>query len=95
MNGGAVLGYGRSDAINEAELRQIAGQLHVPYVHRDRGQPFRADLPDTPHGTVVAAERVDLYWLPALLAAGLLLAEIYLSVRQFRRGRIARRDLAS
>ena len=95
VNGGAVLGYGRSDAINEAELRQIASELNVPYVNRDPGRPFRADLPDTPHGTGVAAEPIELYWLLALLAAGLLLAEIYLSVRQFRRGRIARRDPAS
>lgn len=95
VNGGAVLGYGRSNAIDEAELRQIAGQLHVPYVHRDPGQPFRADLPDAPHATGADAEPIELYWVPALLAAGLLLAEIYLSVRQFRRGRIARRDLAS
>ncbi|BBY37818.1 hypothetical protein MMAN_19520 [Mycobacterium mantenii] len=92
--GGAVLGYGSSAAINEAELRQIAGQLNVQYLHRDAGQPLRPNLPDTPHGSGVGAARIELYWLPALLAAGLLLAEIYLSVREFRRGRIARRDLA-
>jgi hypothetical protein len=91
--GGAVLGYGRSDAIDEPELRRIAGQLDVPYVHRDLGQPFRVALPDTPRR--VEADRIELYWLIALLAAGLLLGEIYLSVREFRRGRIARRDLAS
>lgn len=96
VNGGAVLGYGRSDAIDEAELRHIAGQLGVTYLHRDPGQPFRPDLPDTPHHIgAQASERIELYWLPALLAAGLLLIEIYLSVREFRRGRIARRDLAS
>ena len=96
VNGGAVLGYGRTDAMDEAELRQVAGQLDVPYVHRDAGQPFHPDLPDTPDGTGIraeAVERIELYWLPALLAAGLLLTEIYLSVREFRRGRIARRDL--
>lgn len=92
--GGAVLGYGSSAAINEAELRQIAAQLDVQYLHRDAGQPLRPNLPDTPHGSEVGAARIELYWLPALLAAGLLLAEIYLSVREFRRGRIARRDLA-
>jgi hypothetical protein len=95
VDGGAVLGYGRDDAIDEAELRQIAGHLGVPYIHRDPGQPFRLDLPDTAHDTAVETERVELYWLPALLAAMLLLAEIYLSVREFRRGRIARRDLTS
>ncbi len=96
VGGGAVLGYGHGDAINEAVLRHIAGQLNVPYVHRDPGQPFRPGLPVTPqHVQAEAADRIELYWLPALLAAGLLLAEIYLSVREFRRGRIARRDLES
>jgi hypothetical protein len=98
VDGGAVLGYGRSAAIDQAELRQVAGQLAVPYVHRDPGQPFRADLPDTPGRTgnrSADVERIELYWLPAGLAAGLLLAEIYLSVREYRRGRIARRDLRS
>lgn len=93
--GGAVLGYGRTDAIDEAELHRIAAQLDVPYVHRELGQPLQPNLPDIPRGRADASERTELYWLPALLAAALLLAEIYLSVREFRRGRIARRDLAS
>jgi hypothetical protein len=96
VDGGAVLGYGRTAAINEAELRQIARQLGVRYLHRDAGQPFQPDLPDTPDGAGIraeAVERIELYWLPALLAAGLLLTEIYLSVREYRRGRIARQDL--
>lgn len=97
VDGGAVLGYGRSDAIDEPELQRVAAELAVPYLHREPGQPFEPDLPDTPSGTRIraaAAQRIELYWLPALLAAGLLLTEIYLSVREFRRGRIARRDLA-
>ncbi|MGA7134031.1 MAG: hypothetical protein WBZ15_17115 [Mycobacterium sp.] len=95
VDGGAVLGYGRADAIDEAELRHVARQLDVPYLHRDPSQPFRLNLPATPEGAGLAAERIELYWLPALLAAGLLLTEIFLSVREFRRGRIARRDLRS
>lgn len=93
VSGGAVLGYGPNDAIDETELRRLAAQLDVSYVHRELGQPFRTSLPDSPRR--VEADRIELYWLPALLAAGLLLAEIYLSVREFRRGRIARRDLSS
>lgn len=93
--GGAVLGYGRGEAIDEAELRRIAAQLGVPYQHREAGQPFRPTLPDAPDVRAEGADRTELYWLPALLAAALLLAEIYLSVRQFRRGRIARRDLVT
>jgi hypothetical protein len=95
VGGGAVLGYGRADAIDENELRHVAGQLDVPYLHRDPSQPFRLDLPDAPGGAGVVAERIELYWMPALLATGLLLTEIFLSVREFRRGRIARRDLPS
>ncbi|OBH63430.1 VWA domain-containing protein [Mycobacterium sp. E2479] len=93
--GGAVLGYGRAETIDEAELRRLAAQLDVNYLHRDLGAPLQPLLPDSPPSRVDASERAELYWLPALLAAGLLLAEIYLSVREFRRGRIARRDLAS
>lgn len=93
--GGAVLGYGRGAGIDEDELRKIAGQLAVPYRHRDAAERFHLDVPQLPDGTGTrrVAKRIELYWLPALLAAALLLAEIYVSVREFRRGRIARRDL--
>lgn len=97
VDGGAVLGYGGADSIDEAQLRKVAGQLVVPYQHREPGQPWQPDLPDRPSNAGTRAEAADqreLYWLPALLAAGLLIAEIYLSVREFRRGRLSRRDLA-
>ena len=93
VHGGAVLAYGRSDAIGEAALRPIAQQLDVPFLHREPGLPLLLRLPDAPHSTE-AAEQIEMYWLPALLAAGLLLAEIYLSVREFRRSRISRREMA-
>lgn len=97
VDGGAVLGYGRADGIDEAELRKVAGQLIVPYQHREPGQPLQPDLPDRPSAAGTRAEADDLlelYWLPALLAAVLLLSEIYLSVREFRRTRLTRRDAA-
>jgi hypothetical protein len=94
VHGGAVLAYGQSDATGEAALRLIAQQLGVPFLHREPGLPLQLRLPDAPHRTE-AAERIEMYWLPALLAAGLLLAEIYLSVREFRRSRISRREMAS
>lgn len=102
VDGGAVLGYGRPDTINEAELRRIATQLAILYLPRDPGQPLPSDLLDAPDGTdtgtstgihAQTSQRMELYWLPALLAAVLLLTEISLSVREFRRGRIARRDV--
>lgn len=93
VDGGLVLGYGRSAAIDETKLRQLAAQLGVLYEHREPGQPFRPTLPQT--GIRPAAvDRIELYWLLTMLAAVLLLGEIYLSVRDFRRSRIARRDVS-
>jgi hypothetical protein len=94
VHGGAVLDYGHSPVSGEAALGDIAHQLGVPFLHRETGLPLQLRLPDAPHDTE-ADERIEMYWLPALLAAGLLLAEIYLSVREFRRSRISRRDMAS
>jgi hypothetical protein len=94
VHGGAVLAYGGGGGIDEAELRQIAEQAGVPFLHRESRQPLQIRLLDAPN-RAEAAERSEIYWAPALLAAGLLLAEIFLSVREFRRARVARGDLAS
>ncbi len=94
VDGGAVLVYGRSDAINDAELRRNAEELGVPYLQREPDQPIRLELPSAPI-EAGANKRIEIYWLPAMLAANLLLFEIYLSVREFRRGRVARRNLTS
>lgn len=80
-----VLYYG--SAPNDTELRQVAEQFDVPYVDPEPGQPVQLD-----QSAVSAVDRIELYWMLALLAAALLLAEISLSVRDFRRGRISRRD---
>jgi hypothetical protein len=101
VDGGAVLGYGT--ARNEPALRRIAEQLGVPYTHREAGQPFTqaapspdsaARLAESPAATSGVVERTELYWVFTLLAAVLLLFEIYLTVREFRRTRMARRDVA-
>jgi len=79
-------------ALDEAGLRRVAGELAVPYAHREPGQPI-ATLPDVPSGaeSPPTRERVELYWLFALVAAMLLLPEIYLAVREFRRNRMSGR----
>jgi Ca-activated chloride channel homolog len=100
VDGGAVLGYGT--AANEPGLRRIAQQLGVPYEHRDAGQPLpqAAPSPDTvqpaekPVAVPGGVARTELYWVFTALAAVLLLFEIYLTVREFRRDRMARRDVA-
>ncbi|HEX2286043.1 MAG TPA: VWA domain-containing protein [Mycobacterium sp.] len=100
VDGGTVFGYGA--ALNEPGLRRVAEQLGVPYVHRDDRRPVAEAAPDgaggQPDGTTVAssgvAERTELYWVFTLVAAVLLLFEVYLSIREFRRTRMARRDVA-
>jgi Ca-activated chloride channel homolog len=102
VDGGAVLGYGTT--LNEPGLRRIAEELGVPYTHREDGQPFAEAAPDPDTATTQPAEdpvaasgagaRTELYWVFTLLAAVLLLFEIYLTVREFRRTRMSRRDVA-
>lgn len=86
-------------AINEPGLRRVAGDLGVPYVHREPGLPLTG-LPAPRAGTGAEAavltatplpRRLELYWMLALLAAALLLPEIHLLVRELRRDRTVRR----
>ena len=89
-------------ALNEGELRSVADQLGVPYDTRVAGQPITPVLPTIDPGTPApdttvagsaTVERNELYWLFTGVAAVLLLAEIYLSVRDIRRSRTARQDV--
>lgn len=97
VDGGAVLGYGR-DA-NEPALRGVAEQIGVPFVRRDGAAPLADALGD--QGTQIGAAapvaapaaRTELYWIPALGAAILLLIELYLVLREFRRTRQAAADV--
>lgn len=100
VQGGAVYGYGsREDnpdtagaVLNEAALQRIAEQLGVPYLHRTADRPLPQPNTDTGRGSAGAelATQVELYWLLTMIAAALLLTEIYLSLRDFRRTRLAR-----
>lgn len=102
ISGGAVLGHAADGAIDDATLRRIADDLGVPYLDRRAGGdlPPLETRPDATEATeatepVPAAARTELYWLLCLLAAGLLLGEIWLSVRELRQSRVARRDVLS
>jgi hypothetical protein len=104
VDGGAVFGYGAvsdaPDALNESQLRRVASQLGVPYVHRADNEPM-AESPSVPDGSAQSAGNpasavvghTELYWIFALLGAGLLLLEVYLTVRDLRRTRAAHRDV--
>jgi Ca-activated chloride channel family protein len=89
----------RKDAvsvIDENRLREIAGQLGVPYVHRSAGDPSGPMMAGADPGTLQRAPedgslegRTELYWGLAALAALLALRESALVLRQWRQLRPA------
>jgi hypothetical protein len=95
VDGGAVLGYGPA----EPALRSVAEQIGVPYVSRNGRTPLADALPPDPPasaGPTVAAEapgNTELYWAFAAGSAALLLIELYLVLRDFRRTRMANVDV--
>jgi hypothetical protein len=98
VDGGAVFGYGAAQ--NEAALRRIAEQLGVPYVDRDDGRAATESapgggVPQSPGVTTASgsAGRTELYWVFTMLAAMLILFELFASIRDYRRTRLARRDV--
>jgi Ca-activated chloride channel family protein len=100
VDGGAVFGYGAGR--NEPGLRRIAEQLGVPYVDRDDGRPVAESAPDSGASQLAAgaatssgtADRTELYWVFTLPAAVLILFELFAGIRDLRRTRSARREVA-
>lgn len=97
VDGGAVLGYGAPPTFDEARLERVAGQLGIPYFHRQPGEPLpqttvKPTSTATQQTTVTAAAgRTELYWVFTLPASVLLLFELFLTVREIRRTRTAHR----
>lgn len=90
--GGAVLGYDTGQGIDQPRLAEIAGQLEVPYSLRQPGQPL-AGIAPPPENQVAGeslqvADRRELYWLLALLAAALLLTEVAFTLREYHKNRL-------
>ena len=89
VDGGAVLGYGNSGA---RLLRGVAGQIGVPFTSRGDATPLDVALTgEDAEGRPPAVTRdraaLELYWIFAGTAALLILAELYLVLRGFRRAR--------
>ncbi|MHC9292321.1 vWA domain-containing protein [Mycobacterium sp. LTG2003] len=87
VDGGAVLSYGRGEV---ATLRGVADQIGVPYIVRSEAVPLAEVLPDDKAGTrpadaTTVAARLELYWIFAGGAGVLILIELYLTLREFRR----------
>jgi hypothetical protein len=101
VEGGPVPGSdGVRSAIDEPALRGVADQIGVSYVQRDTATPVAAALPDQgievgPPSTVASppGARTELYWALAIGAAVLILIELYLVLREFRRTRLANADV--
>ena len=93
-----------TSTIDETRLKDIAAQLGVPYHHREAGSPISSVLPPvslgaSAHNQVPPAIQLittrELYWLFTALAAVLLLGEIAMTVREYRRNRMARQDVTT
>lgn len=88
--------------IDEGRLREIAGELGVPYVHRSAGDPVSPMLQDAGPPVLQRAlqraeengsleGRTELYWILAAGAFLLALRETVLVLRQWRQLRPAKR----
>jgi len=87
VDGGAVLGYGNRGA---PLLRGVAEQIGVPFIPRSDATPLNTVLPGgAAEGRPPTATRnraaLELYWIFAGAAALLILGELYLVLRGFRR----------
>lgn len=96
VDGGAVLGY---SADGGAALQAVADQIGLPYRSRVDNTPLAEALPQRDTQAVEAAPpsllagRTETYWLPAAGAAVLLLIELFLVLREFRRTRLSHLDV--
>jgi hypothetical protein len=103
VDGGAVFGYGTpagsTPGYDEQRLRLIAEQLGVPYIHRQDGEPLPQVNPNSvatqPSTSQIQTpvQRTELYWFFTLLASLLLLFELFLTIREYRRTGMARRSV--
>jgi hypothetical protein len=98
-DGGPVPGSDRLSGVNEPALRGVAEQIGVPYVARTEPAPLDDVLPVTDvaatEGSTASPspDRTEVYWAYMIGAAVLVLIELYLVLREFRRTRLARVEL--
>lgn len=93
VDGGAVFGYGA--ARDEAALRAVAEQIGVPYTSDPASDVEELDAAKDVAPPTASAWATETYWIPALLAAVLILAEMFAVLRDIRRSRPGRLKEAS
>jgi Ca-activated chloride channel family protein len=89
-------------AIDEPVLRGVAQQIGVPYVPRTDAEslasaaPIDGALSATAIDSAAAASgQTELYWVPALLSAALIVLELYVMLREVRRTRPVNTDVTA
>jgi hypothetical protein len=103
--GDPATGTVMTSGLDEARLKEIAANLGVDYFHREAGQDVVPVLPAVNQELMTDAPdagradppvgRTEWYWTFALLAAVLLLVEVVLTVREYRRNRLSRNDFTA
>jgi hypothetical protein len=91
-----------NSALSDRTLNEVATQLGVPYYSRTDNQPITPVLPaleptaapdDNPVVASQTIDRTELYWLFTMLAAALILVEVYLTIRDIRRTHTHTKDV--
>ncbi|MUL81795.1 MULTISPECIES: VWA domain-containing protein [unclassified Mycolicibacterium] len=85
-------------ALDEASLRTVAEQLHVPYFHRGLGDSTSTIIPglDEKSSTAVQQEvsmpgdRTEFYWIFTAIAMLLMFYELFAMAREYRVSRMTR-----
>jgi Ca-activated chloride channel family protein len=82
VDGGAVFGYG-----DDTTLRAVADQIGVPYVAGGTAALDAVAPTSSAAPPMSATSATETYWIPALLAAALLLVEVFCVLSGIRRSR--------
>ncbi|OBF13398.1 vWA domain-containing protein [Mycobacterium sp. ACS4331] len=88
VSGGAVVGYSPAGV---ESLQAVADQIGVPFVPRFDGAVLPADTgpaQEVQAAQTAAGERIEVYWGLAAAASVLVLAELFMVLREFRRTRM-------
>ncbi|MCW1820253.1 hypothetical protein A5731_15030 [Mycolicibacterium conceptionense] len=86
--------------LDEASLRTVAEQLHVPYFHRGLGDSTSTIIPAVDGGSSTAVQqevsmpgdRTEFYWIFTAIAMLLMFYELFAMAREYRVSRRTGRD---
>jgi len=85
--------------LDEASLREVAGQLHVPYFHRSMGDSTAMVIPSLDTASSTSSEqqdvsmpgnRTEFYWVFTAIAMALMFYELFAMTREYRVSRMVK-----